>query len=182
MIVHELEIPGCFLIEPILRKDARGYFAETYNQQDFKRLTGVDTTFVQDNESFSSRGVLRGLHYQSGEFTQAKLVRVVHGEVFDVAVDIRPGSATYGRYVSAILSGDNHKQLFIPKGFAHGFLVLSDTALFAYKCDDFYSKEHEAGIAYNDPDLNINWPEMEEYLISDRDRLQPTLKNSRPVW
>ncbi len=147
------------LIVPTVHGDSRGYFIETYNQKDIEEL-GFSITFVQDNQSMSTKGVLRGLHFQK-HFPQAKLVRVIKGEVFDVAVDLRTGSPTFGRWHGEILSAENHKQLLIPRGFAHGFLVLSDTAEFCYKCDDFYHANDEAGMAWNDPEIGIVWPKLE---------------------
>lgn len=174
---------GCFIIEPTVIKDGRGYFMESFNQAKFKAGTGLTVNFVQDNQSYSSKGVLRGLHYQTGNYAQAKLVRVIEGEVLDVAVDIRPESATYGDHVAIVLSAANNRQLFIPRGFAHGFLVLSDTAIFSYKCDNLYNKESEGGILYNDPTININWGmAQEELLISDKDMELPDLHNSKKVW
>lgn len=149
-------IPEVKILEPRLFKDARGYFCETYNKNSLAEL-GIKTEFVQDNESFSQYGVVRGLHYQKGEFAQAKLVRVLQGEVLDVAVDIRFGSPTFGQHVAVRLSGENHRQFFIPKGFAHGFAVLSETALFAYKCDAFYAPNAEGSINAADPSINIVW-------------------------
>lgn len=177
------ELEGCFIIEPKIIKDERGYFMESFNEMTFQLGVGQPVHFVQDNQSFSARGVLRGLHYQTGAHAQAKLVRVLKGEVLDVAVDIRPGSKTYGQSVSVLLSGENQKQLFIPRGFAHGFLVLSETAVFFYKCDNFYNKESEGGIIYNDPALGIDWnfPES-ELVISDKDKVQPTFENAKKAW
>jgi len=170
-IVHT-HLEGCFILEPKIINDDRGYFYESYNKNTFKKVTGLDVDFVQDNQSFSSKGVLRGLHYQIGEAAQAKLVRVIHGAVIDVAVDIRKESATFGQYVAVELSNDNKKQLFVPRGFAHGFVVVSDEAEFAYKCDNFYSKEHERGIVYNDATLDINWGfNSSELIISDKDQV-----------
>lgn len=153
---HKTEIEGVYIVEPTVFGDARGYFMETYQAEEFK-AAGIDCDFVQDNESRSRKGVLRGLHYQK-KHPQAKLVRVLEGEVFDVAVDIREGSPTRGKWVGVRLSGENRKQLFIPKGFAHGFLVLSETATFAYKCDVFYHPEDEGGIRWDDPVIGIEWP------------------------
>lgn len=177
------KLEGCFILEPTIIGDERGSFMESFNERTFAQGTGQPTHFVQDNQSVSSRGVLRGLHYQVGEFAQAKLVRVLKGEVLDVAVDIRPESSTYGQHVSVLLSGDNQKQFFIPRGFAHGFLVLSESAVFFYKCDNFYSKESEGGIIYNDPELAIDWsfPES-EMTISEKDTHLPTLNQARKVW
>jgi dTDP-4-dehydrorhamnose 3,5-epimerase len=156
---------------------------ESFNQARFEAGTGISVNFVQDNQSYSTRGVLRGLHYQTGDHVQAKLVRVLQGEVLDVAVDIRPGSKTYGKHVAVILTGDNHKQLFVPRGFAHGFIVLSDTATFFYKCDNLYNKDSEGGIIYNDGTIDINWGLADnELLVSEKDTVLPTLQNSRPIW
>lgn len=178
MTAQETKLKDCFIIEPKLFNDSRGYFFENFNQNTFNNLINQEVNFVQDNESFSSKGVLRGLHYQKGDFAQAKLVRVIQGEVLDVAVDLRKESATYGQHVSVKLSGENKKQLFVPRGFAHGFVVLSDTALFSYKCDNFYNKASEAGVIYNDKDLNIDWKlDEREYVVSDKDLLLPTFKN-----
>ena len=176
-------IADVLLIEPRVFGDSRGYFFESYNARAFAAATGISPTFVQDNHSKSAHGVLRGLHYQTGEHAQAKLVRVLQGEVLDIAVDIRPGSSTYGQYVSVVLSGENQTQFFIPRGFAHGFLVLSNTATFFYKCDNFYNKDSEGGLIYNDPTLNIDWQfPTSELLISDKDQALPTLENAKKVW
>ena len=153
---QKTSIEGVYVITPKVYGDKRGYFFESYNKKDFLNA-GINIDFVQDNESKSHRGVLRGLHFQK-KYPQSKLVRVVKGEVFDVAVDLRKDSKTFGKYESVILSEENQKQFLIPKGFAHGFLVLSDEAKFVYKCDDFYHPEDEGGIIYNEPDININWP------------------------
>lgn len=168
-------IAGCFLLQPQVFTDTRGYFLESYHRQKFQQLTGVQTQFVQDNESCSTRGVLRGLHFQKGKHAQAKLVRVVAGEVLDVAVDCRPHSKTLGKVFTARLSSQNKTQLFIPKGCAHGFVTLSDTATLLYKCDALYHPAAEGGIAYNDPDLNINWlvPQA-ELILSDKDKAWPS--------
>lgn len=177
------KLEGCFIIEPKIIKDDRGYFMETFNQKTFENGIGQEINFVQDNQSFSSKGVLRGLHYQVGEHAQAKLVRVLSGEVLDVAVDIRPNSKTFGQYVTAHLTVENQTQFFVPRGFAHGFLVLSDTATFFYKCDNFYNKESEGGLSYNDKTINIDWnfPE-DKLLISEKDKIQPTLELARKIW
>jgi len=176
-------LEGCFIIEPKIIADDRGYFMESFNEQTFQNGVGQAVHFVQDNQSFSTKGVLRGLHYQTGEHAQAKLVRVLSGEVLDVAVDIRPESKTYGQYVSVVLNAENQKQFFVPRGFAHGFLVLSESATFFYKCDNFYSKESEGGLLYNDPELNINWDFPEATLIiSEKDKIQPTLEKAKKVW
>ncbi|SDS42832.1 dTDP-4-dehydrorhamnose 3,5-epimerase [Winogradskyella sediminis] len=180
MIVNETKLKDCFIIEPQVFNDKRGYFVENYNQKTFKKAVGIDVEFVQDNESKSSKGVLRGLHYQLGSFAQAKLVRVIKGSVLDVAVDLRPNSATFGEHLSVVLTEQNKKQLFVPRGFAHGFLVLEDHSIFSYKCDNFYNKESETGVIYNDETLGIDWTMTEDDLIiSDKDLLLPTLKNAR---
>ncbi len=177
------KLEGCFIIEPTLFYDDRGYFMESFNEVRFEKETGQRVHFVQDNQSYSTKGVLRGLHYQTGEYAQAKLVRVLDGEVLDIAVDIRPDSATYGQYEAIVLSGENKKQFFVPRGFAHGFLVLSDTATFFYKCDNFYNKESEGGIIYNDSSLNIDWQlPSEDLIISEKDKVLPTLDNARKIW
>ncbi len=174
MIIKHTKIKDCIIIEPKTFIDKRGYFFESYNKQLFDLNIGYSVDFVQDNESYSSKNVLRGLHFQKGEHAQAKLVRVVKGEVLDVAVDLRASSETYGAYVSVILSEDNKRQLFVPRGFAHGFLVLSDTAIFSYKCDNYYNKNSEGGIIYNDPALNIDWKISEkELIISEKDLQLP---------
>jgi len=179
MIVTETKLKGCYIIEPKIFQDNRGYFFESFNQSKFNDLIATDINFIQDNESFSSKGVLRGLHYQTREHAQAKLVRVIQGEVLDVAVDVRKTSPTFGQYISLILSEENKKQLFVPRGFAHGFIVLSKKALFSYKCDNFYNKESEAGIIYNDSSLNIDWKLNEdEFIISEKDLILPKLENA----
>ncbi|OYQ33320.1 dTDP-4-dehydrorhamnose 3,5-epimerase [Flavobacterium cyanobacteriorum] len=183
MKVTPTPLEGCFVVEPNVLYDERGYFMESFNEKRFEERTGVNVHFVQDNQSHSAKGVLRGLHYQTGEHAQAKLVRVLQGEVLDVALDIRPDSATFGQYFSVVLSSENQKQLFVPRGFAHGFLVLSETATFFYKCDNFYNKESEGGILFNDPEIAIDWQFQGEHLIiSDKDKVLPLLKNSRPIW
>lgn len=174
MTATETYLKGCFVIEPAVFQDDRGCFFESFNQQKFNELTQTNTLFVQDNQSYSKKNVIRGLHAQSGEFAQAKLVRVLHGQVLDVAVDIRPNSPTYGKYFSIILSAENKKQLFIPRGFLHGFSVLSNEAVFFYKCDNFYNKESEQGILYNSPKLNIDWQiEKGKEIVSEKDILLP---------
>ena len=167
------DIDGVFIIEPTAFGDERGYFMETYQFNDFA-AAGIDVKFVQDNQSMSKKGVLRGLHFQK-EFPQSKLVRVIRGEVFDVAVDLRDGSATYGKYVGVLLSAENRRQFFIPKNFAHGFLVLSDEAEFVYKVDDFYHPNDEGGLMWNDPDIAIEWPITDdmEVILSDKDKINP---------
>lgn len=174
--VEDTPIEGLKVITPTVFGDARGYFMETYNYNDFKEA-GIDCKFVQDNQSASKKGVLRGLHFQIN-FPQDKLVRVVRGEVFDVAVDMRKGSPTYGQWYGVRLSEENKKQFFIPKNFAHGFLVLSDYAEFAYKCTDFYHPNDEGGIIYNDPEVGVEWPIEDgmELTLSEKDTKWPTLK------
>lgn len=175
-------IEGLKIFEPQVWKDDRGYFYEAFNQQSFEEA-GITVPFVQDNQARSTRGVLRGLHYQVGEMAQAKLVRVIEGEVLDMVVDIRPESATYGKWFSFRLSAENKRQLFVPRGFAHGYLVLSPTAEFFYKCDNFYSKAHEGGILFNDPKLNIDWEfDPNEVILSEKDKVQPAFGEHRPVW
>lgn len=177
MKAEQTKLAGCYIIHDTIFRDSRGYFFESFNQQKFADQTGHIVNFVQDNQSFSSRGVLRGLHLQQGEAAQAKLVRVITGRVLDVAVDVRKGSSTFGQHVAVELTEENHTQLFIPRGFAHGFVVLSETATFFYKCDNFYSKAAEGGIIYNDADIAIDWQisghEME---LSEKDLVLPTLK------
>lgn len=171
MQVTETKLKGCFVIEPRIFGDERGYFFESFNKEKFKELTGVDIEFVQDNEAFSNRGVLRGLHFQKGEYAQAKLVRVVKGKVLDVVVDLRVNSVTYGQSFSCILSKENKKQLFVPKGFAHGYAVLEDNTVFVYKCDNYYNPSSEGGIIYNDESLNIEWIlSPEEIILSEKDK------------
>jgi len=177
------KLEGCFIIEPKIILDERGYFMESFNERTFQNGVGREVHFVQDNQSYSSKGVLRGLHYQTGEHAQAKLVRVLKGEVLDIAVDIRPDSPTYGHYEAVVLSGENQRQFFVPRGFAHGFLVLSDTAVFFYKCDNFYNKESEGGIIYNDKTINIDWSfPLDQLIVSEKDRVQPTLQNAKKAW
>ncbi len=156
-------------------EDERGFFCETFNQRTFKDATGIDVDFVQDNQSVSSYGVLRGLHFQTGEMAQAKLVRVIKGRVLDIVVDIRPGSSTFGKHFSVILDDVDHQQLFVPRGFAHGFVTLSPTSIFAYKCDNFYDAQSESGIIYNDATLQLDWHlEKEELKLSEKDLELPT--------
>ena len=171
-------IEGVYVVEPRVLGDARGYFMEAWKQQEFEEHIGK-VGFIQDNESMSSRGVLRGLHYQKGEWSQAKLVRVIKGTVMDVAVDIRRASPTFGRHLMVELSGENKRQLFIPRGFAHGFLVLSDEAIFAYKVDNVYAPQAEAGIRWDDPQLAIDWPIGNmKLLTSEKDMKQPLLRDA----
>jgi dTDP-4-dehydrorhamnose 3,5-epimerase len=177
MKVTETKLKGCYIIEPTVFKDSRGYFFETFNQPKFEELTGQSGHFVQDNQSSSTYGVIRGLHFQKGEFAQAKLVRVIEGAVLDVAVDIREGSETFGQWTSVELTADNNLQLYIPRGFAHGFSVISETAVFAYKCDNTYNKASEGGIMYNDPNLGIDWGIPEESRsLSEKDLALPQLE------
>ncbi len=177
MEVIKTALDGVVIIEPRIFKDTRGYFFESYSEREFEEKV-CKTTFVQDNESFSSYGVLRGLHFQCPPFTQSKLVRVIKGAVLDVAVDIRKGSPTYGQHVAVELNEENHRQLFIPRGFAHGFAVLSDEVLFQYKCDNFYAPQADGGIAWNDPDLNIDWRiPVDKVILSEKDTKHPRLKD-----
>ena len=172
MEIEQTGLKDCLIIKPRVFEDPRGYFFESFNQNTFEEKTGLSGRFVQDNQSYSSYGVIRGLHAQTGEFAQAKLVRVTKGEVLDVAVDVRPSSPTYGKHIAIRLSAENKLQLYIPRGFVHGFSVLSETAEFLYKCDNFFNKASETGVIYNDADLNIDWliPE-EDQAISDKDLL-----------
>lgn len=174
----ETDLPGVVIIEPKVLRDDRGFFIETYHQAKFAEL-GITAKFVQDNHSRSSRGTLRGLHYQL-RHPQAKLCRVIEGEVLDVAVDIRRGSPSYGEWTSVVLSADNHRQIFVPEGFAHGFLTLSTTAQFLYKCSDFYRPDDERGVLWNDPDLGIEWG-ISDPLLSRKDRLNPRLAQAPPT-
>jgi len=174
MKIEQTKLKDCFIIHDAIFGDQRGYFFESFNQQRFFNETGLDVNFVQDNQSKSQRGVLRGLHYQHGDSAQAKLVRVLQGRVIDVAVDVRLNSPSFGEHVAVELTEDNRQQLFVPRGFAHGFVVLSETAVFFYKCDNYYNKEAEGGIIYNDPQLNIDWQiPAEEVLLSEKDKELP---------
>ena len=178
MEIDKTPIDGLLVITPRVFKDARGYFLETFNTGKL-RDTEISTSFVQDNESKSTRGVIRGLHYQLNPYAQAKLVRVIEGAVFDVAVDLRKNSPTFGQWFGMELSGDNKKQFYIPRGFAHGFSVLSETAIFAYKCDGFYKREAERGIRYDDPDLKIDWRVHEnEAIVSEKDLDNPLFREA----
>lgn len=169
----ETPIPGLIVFEPRIFQDERGYFYESYNRNTWLEV-GVAVDFVQDNQAFSTIGVLRGLHYQAGEAAQAKLVRVISGEVLDVVVDLRPNSLTYGRWYSIRLSDQNRRQLFVPRGFAHGYVALSETAEFCYKCDNYYDKAREGGIRYDDPTLQIDWEfDLSQALISEKDKALP---------
>ena len=179
MKVTETYLKGCFIVEPTVFTDGRGNFFESFNQKVFEDKIGLKVNFVQDNQSISQRGVLRGLHLQKGEFAQAKLVRVVKGKVLDVAVDFRKNSLTYGKHFSIELSEENNKQLFVPRGFLHGFITLEDNTVFSYKCDNYYNKKAEDGIIYNDKDLNIDWKlEDKDVLFSVKDLKLPTFKNA----
>lgn len=179
MEVLKTAIEGLLIIEPTVFGDSRGYFFESYNKQRFNEATGLDIDFVQDNQSKSCYGVLRGLHFQKPPYAQSKLVRCVRGRVLDVAVDIRKSSPTFGKYVAVELTEDNHRQLFIPHGFAHGFVVLSEEAIFQYKCDNFYHKESEGAIAWNDPEINIDWTiPFDDVILSDKDKVNPLLKDA----
>lgn len=183
MEVIKTEIEGVVIIEPKIFGDERGYFFESFNAAEFARKVGVNTVFVQDNESKSKYGVLRGLHFQKGEFAQSKLVRVVEGRVIDVAVDIRRGSPTFGKHVAVELSKENKRQLFIPRGFAHGFAVLSEEAVFQYKCDNLYAPEHEGAIAWNDPKIGIDWQiRPEDAILSEKDKKHPTLDEAEELF
>ncbi len=171
-------IPDVILIEPQVFGDERGYFVETFRSDLFEQETGIKTTFIQDNESRSSHGVLRGLHYQLPPYAQSKLVRVIEGKVLDVVVDIRKNSPTFGQHASAELSAENKQQLFVPRGFAHGFVVLSETAIFSYKVDNYYSPECDRGIRFNDPELNIDWMiDQQQLQLSEKDKVQPLFKD-----
>ena len=171
MKITPTKLKDCYILEPTKFGDSRGYFMESFNEQTFNSLTGMNTHFVQDNQSYSTRGVLRGLHAQGGEHAQAKLVRVLEGEVLDVVVDVRPESETFGEHLAVRLSAENNLQMFVPRGFLHGFVVLSETATFFYKCDNLYNKESECGVHPLDSVLNIDWQiSLEEMLLSDKDK------------
>ena len=175
MVVEETYLKGCYVIQPKVFTDSRGYFFESFNKKAFEDLTSQTVNFVQDNQSKSSKGVLRGLHYQIGEHEQAKLVRVIKGSVLDVCVDLRKESDTFGKHFAIVLNDKECKQLFVPRGFAHGFLVLEDDTIFSYKCDNYYNKPSERGIIYNDKTININWnyPEK-DFILSEKDIQLPT--------
>ena len=180
MKIEETHLKGCFVITPKIFEDERGYFFESFNKNVFEQETGINVNFVQDNQSMSAKYVLRGLHFQTGKYAQAKLVQVIRGKVLDVCVDIRKKSPTFGQHFSIILDDKNRKQLYIPRGFAHGFLVLENKSIFSYKCDNFYNKESEGGIIYNDESLNINWKLNEdEFIISEKDLLLPNIENAK---
>jgi dTDP-4-dehydrorhamnose 3,5-epimerase len=177
MRIEKTKLDGCYIIHDTVHGDNRGYFFESFHKNRFYEQTGMSIDFVQDNQSKSQKGVLRGLHYQQGDYAQAKLVRVLQGKVLDIAVDIRKQSPTFGEHVAIELSEESRTQFFVPRGFAHGFVVLSETAVFFYKCDNFYHKESEGGIIYNDADLSIDWQLADaEILLSDKDKLLPTLQ------
>lgn len=178
-VFNKCDIEGLYIIEPKVFGDERGYFMETYNYEDFK-AAGLDMVFVQDNQSMSKKGVLRGLHFQK-KHPQGKLVRVLSGTVYDVAVDLRKSSPSYGKYYGVILSAENKKMFFVPEGFAHGFLVLSDSAEFTYKCTDYYHPEDEGGIIWNDPDIGIEWPISNDMsvILSEKDKKLPLLSQSK---
>ncbi len=176
MTVEETKLKGCFILRPQIFEDARGYFYESFNREKFEALTGMSGDFVQDNQSFSKYGTIRGLHFQKGNSAQAKLVRVLAGEVLDVAVDLREGSPTFQEWVAIKLTTENNCQLYIPRGFAHGFAVLSPTAIFAYKCDNYYDKQSESGIRFDDPTLNIDWLLPQDKIqLSEKDLALPFL-------
>ena len=176
MKVEETKLAGCFIIHDTIYGDERGYFFESFNKQTFNQLTGLDIDFVQDNQSMSKYGVLRGLHFQKGTFAQSKLVRVMKGKVLDVAVDVRYNSPTFGEHVAVELTENNGVQLFVPRGFAHGFVVLSEEAVFFYKCDNYYNKQSEGGILYNDPALQIDWQINDsDVVLSEKDKTNTLL-------
>lgn len=178
MEVKTTKIKDCFILEPKVFKDSRGYFMESFNSKTFNTITGLPVDFVQDNESESTYGVIRGLHAQQGEYVQAKLVRVLKGEVLDVVVDIRPDSETYLQHITVKLSAENKQQLFVPRGCLHGFSVLSENATFFYKCDNYYNKESEVGVRYDDPDFDIDWQvSSEQALVSEKDLELPFYKD-----
>ncbi len=182
MKIEQTNLNGCFIVHDTVFDDGRGYFFESFNKKRFSELTGLSAEFVQDNQSRSLRGVLRGLHFQTGEFAQAKLVRVIKGQVLDVAVDVRKNSPTFGKHFSIELTEASGTQLYIPRGFAHGFVVLSEEAVFFYKCDNYYNKASEAGISYCDPDLGIDWKlKAEKILLSEKDKNNPFLKDIQPT-
>jgi dTDP-4-dehydrorhamnose 3,5-epimerase len=183
MPFKETSLKDLWLFEPRIFEDNRGYFYESFNQKEFTQATGVEAPFIQDNHSFSKRGVLRGLHYQKPPHTQAKLIKVVHGLIWDVVVDLRKNSPTFKQHQGFELSAENKKQLYVPHGFAHAFLVLSNTAEVLYKCDNFYAPNFESGLIYNDPELNIDWKlEESELIVSDKDLLLPKLKEFDNVF
>lgn len=177
MKIEQTPLKDCFILEPRVFKDERGFFYETYNAKQFKLVTGLDVNFVQDNQSKSSYGVLRGLHFQTGIMAQAKLVRVIKGRVLDIAIDLRKDSESFGKSFSIILDDVEHRQLFVPRGFAHGFITLSETSIFAYKCDNLYDGPSEGGIIYNDATLSLDWHlPQKDFIISEKDLQLPTFK------
>lgn len=177
MKLKETPLKDCYIVEPTIYDDDRGYFFEKYNERRFEELTGFNGHFVQDNVSRSTYGVLRGLHLQKGEHAQAKLVSCLEGRVYDVALDLRKESPTFGKWFGIELTGENKLQLYVPRGFAHGFVVLSENATFTYKCDNFYNKQSEGSVLWNDPDLNIDWQlPADDVVLSDKDRIGPTFK------
>lgn len=179
MELQQTTLKDCFILKPRIFQDERGFFSETYNKQTFKKVTGLEIDFVQDNQSISTYGVLRGLHFQRGPMAQSKLVRVVKGKVLDIIVDIRKNSETFGKHISIILDDVEQKQLFVPRGFAHGFITLSETSVFAYKCDNFYDKTSEGGIIYNDATLGLDWHlPKEDLIISEKDKQLPAFKEA----
>lgn len=179
MEIQKTPLKDCFILKPNIFRDARGLFFETYNQRLFEKTTGITVNFVQDNQSISKRGVLRGLHFQTGNRAQAKLVRAVKGKVLDIVVDIRKQSETFGKTFSIVLDDEEQLQLFVPRGFAHGFITLSELSIFAYKCDNFYDKESESGIIYNDATLALDWHlPKEEFIISEKDLELPTFEEA----
>lgn len=174
MRVEATPIKDCYIIHDTVFEDERGYFFESFNRQKFEQQTGLDVNFVQDNQSKSSYGVLRGLHFQKGEWAQAKLVRVIQGKVLDVVVDLRKSSPSFGQHVAVELSENSRTQLFVPRGLAHGFVVLSETCVFFYKCDNYYNKQSEGGLMYNDPELNIDWKiNADQFIVSEKDKNNP---------
>lgn len=183
MPVVRTDVEGVYILEPKIFGDERGYFFESFSERRFREETGLDVRFVQDNESKSRYGVLRGLHFQRPPYAQSKLVRVISGRVLDVAVDIRTGSPTFGRHVSVELTGENHRQFFLPKGMAHGFVVLSDEAVFQYKCDEYYHPESEGAVAWDDPELGIAWPiPAGDVILSEKDRHHPFMKDLESIF
>lgn len=182
MQVTDTKFPDLKIIQPKIFGDSRGFFFESYNGRKFKELTGIETNFVQDNMARSTKGVLRGLHYQTGSAAQAKLVSVIEGEVLDVVVDLRPESPTYGQHFKIRLTGENKTQLFVPRGFGHGYAVLSEIALFYYKCDNYYAPDREGGVMYNDPAFNIDWEfDLSTAVLSDKDQKHPSFEQHIPV-
>jgi dTDP-4-dehydrorhamnose 3,5-epimerase len=179
MKIETTPLKDCFIIHDTIIKDSRGYFFESFNKRKFSELTNIEIDFVQDNQSQSSKGVLRGLHYQKGMYAQAKLVRVLKGKVLDIAVDLRKNSPTFGQHFAIELSEDNNLQFFIPRGFAHGFIVLSDETIFFYKCDNYYNRDNDTGIKFSDPTLQINWLlKEEEIMVSEKDANLPLFKDA----